>query len=82
MTDLTGGMGLRLEEGGEIRAPSLSFVKDKAVFTAEQEDCNLASHIGLNGEPAIQKFNGRTYASARYRSSHAASISQTERTSA
>lgn len=67
MTDLTGGMGLRLEEGGEIRAPSLSFVKDKAAFTAEQEDCNLASHIGLNGEPAIQKFNGRTYASARYR---------------
>lgn len=67
MTDLTGGMGLRLEEGGEIRAPSLSFVKDNAVFTAEQEDCNLAPHIGLNGEPAIQKLNGRTYASARYR---------------
>ena len=62
MTDLTGGMGLRCE----IRAPSLSFVKDKAVFTAEQEDCNLASHICLNGEPAIQKLNGRTYASARY----------------
>ena len=51
-------MGLRLEEGGEIRAPSLSFVKDKAVFTAEQEDCSLAPHIGLNGEPAIQKLNG------------------------
>ena len=66
MTDLTGGMGLRLEEGGEIRAPSLSVVKDKAVFTAEQKDCNLASHIDLNGEPAIQKLNGRTYASARY----------------
>ena len=66
LTDLTGGMGLRSEEGGEIRAPSLSFVKDKAVFTAEQEDCNLASHIGLSGEPAIQKLNGRTYASARY----------------
>ena len=67
MTDLTGGMGLRSEEGGEIRAPSLSFVKDKAVFTAEQEDCNLASHIVLSGEPAIQKLNGRTYASKRYR---------------
>ena len=67
MTDLTGGMGLRSEEGGEIRAPSLSFVKDKTVFTAEQEDCSLASHIGLNGEPAIQKLNGRTYASARHR---------------
>ena len=67
MTDLTGGMGLCLEEGGEIRAPSLSFVKDKTVFTAEQEDCNLASHVGLNGEPAIQKLNGRTYASVRYR---------------
>ena len=67
MTDLTGGMGLRLEEGGEIRTPSLSFVKDKAVFTAEQEDSNLAPHVGLNGEPAIQKLNGRTYASARYR---------------
>lgn len=67
MTDLAGGMGLRSEEGGEIRAPSLSFAKDKAVFTAEQEDCNLAPHIGLNGEPAIQKLNGRTYVSARYR---------------
>lgn len=67
MTDLTGGMGLRSEEGGEIRAPSLSFVKDKSVSTTEQEDCNLALHIDLNGEPAIQKLNGRTYASARYR---------------
>lgn len=67
MTDLTGSMGLHSEEGGEIRAPSLSFVKDKAVFTAEQEDCSLAPHIGLSGEPAIQKLNGRTYASARYR---------------
>lgn len=57
MTDLAGGMGLRSEEGGEIRA----------VFTAEQEDSNLAPHIGLSGEPAIQKLNGRTYASARYR---------------
>ena len=63
MTDLTGGMGLRCE----IRAPSLSFVKDKAAFTAEQEDSNLAPHVGLNGEPAIQKLNGRTYAPARYR---------------
>lgn len=67
MTDLIGGMGLRSEEGGENRAPLLSFVKDKAVFTAEQEDSNLAPHVGLSGEPAIQKLNGRTYASARYR---------------
>ena len=57
-------MCLRLEEGSEIRAPSLSFVKDKAVFTAEQEDCNLTLHIGLNGEPATQRLNGRTYASS------------------
>lgn len=64
LTDLIGGMGLRSEEGGEIRALSLSFVKDKAVLTAEQEDCNLTLHIGLNGEPAIQRLNGRTYASS------------------